>query len=186
MQIAVDFDGTCVTHEFPKMGKDILAVPVLQELSHLGHELILLTMRDDNKGISPKSDNPNIVPCEGDFLTDAVNWFADNNIKLFSVNDNPKQNTWTGSRKVYADIYIDNMALGVPLLYSDTYSSRPFVDWCRVTQILFMRELISADFYANFRVLFNYFMIDILECTMHPPLDFYSSCVDDDNVIRVF
>lgn len=32
MVIAVDFDGTCVTHEFPKVGKDIGAVPVLKEL----------------------------------------------------------------------------------------------------------------------------------------------------------
>ena len=32
MIIAVDFDVTCVTHEFPKVGKDIGAVPVLKEL----------------------------------------------------------------------------------------------------------------------------------------------------------
>lgn len=32
MIIAVDFDGTCVTHEFPRVGKDIGAVPVLKEL----------------------------------------------------------------------------------------------------------------------------------------------------------
>jgi len=28
MEICIDFDGTCVTHEFPKVGKDIGAVPV--------------------------------------------------------------------------------------------------------------------------------------------------------------
>jgi hypothetical protein len=32
MIIAVDFDGTCVTHDFPHVGKDIGAVPVLKEL----------------------------------------------------------------------------------------------------------------------------------------------------------
>ena len=32
MEICVDFDGTCVTHEFPKVGKDIGAVPVLKKL----------------------------------------------------------------------------------------------------------------------------------------------------------
>ena len=26
MIIAIDFDGTCVTHEYPKIGKDIGAV----------------------------------------------------------------------------------------------------------------------------------------------------------------
>ena len=29
MDILIDFDGTCVAHEFPKVGKDIGAVPVL-------------------------------------------------------------------------------------------------------------------------------------------------------------
>jgi hypothetical protein len=29
MYIVIDFDGTCVAHEFPKVGKDIGAVPVL-------------------------------------------------------------------------------------------------------------------------------------------------------------
>lgn len=46
MIIAVDFDGTCVTHDFPRVGKDIGAVPVLKELVECGHKLILHTMRD--------------------------------------------------------------------------------------------------------------------------------------------
>lgn len=45
MYIAVDFDGTCVTHEYPKVGKDIGAVPVLKKLTNSGHQLILHTMR---------------------------------------------------------------------------------------------------------------------------------------------
>ena len=32
MDIVLDFDGTCVTHEFPKIGKDIGSAPVLKEL----------------------------------------------------------------------------------------------------------------------------------------------------------
>ena len=28
--IAIDFDGTVVTHEYPKVGRDIGAVPVLK------------------------------------------------------------------------------------------------------------------------------------------------------------
>lgn len=31
MIIAVDFDGTCVTHEFPYVGKEIGAAEVLKE-----------------------------------------------------------------------------------------------------------------------------------------------------------
>ena len=45
MKIGIDFDGTCVTHEYPKIGKDIGAVPVLKELVEKGHKLILNTMR---------------------------------------------------------------------------------------------------------------------------------------------
>lgn len=42
MVIAVDFDGTCVTHEFPKIGKDIGAIPVLRKLVEKEHQIILL------------------------------------------------------------------------------------------------------------------------------------------------
>jgi len=45
MIIAIDFDGTCVTHAYPKIGKDIGAVPVLKQLVQYGHQLILWTMR---------------------------------------------------------------------------------------------------------------------------------------------
>ena len=45
MVIAVDFDGTCTTHEYPSIGKDIGAVPVLKKLVRNGHKLIIWTMR---------------------------------------------------------------------------------------------------------------------------------------------
>ena len=32
LYIAIDFDGTCVTHEFPDVGKEIDAVPILKKL----------------------------------------------------------------------------------------------------------------------------------------------------------
>lgn len=45
--IGIDFDGTVVTHDFPKIGKDIGAVPILKRLVDNGHKLILFTMRSD-------------------------------------------------------------------------------------------------------------------------------------------
>lgn len=36
MEICIDFDGTCVTHEFPKVGKDIGAIPVLNKIADAG------------------------------------------------------------------------------------------------------------------------------------------------------
>lgn len=35
MIIAIDFDGTCVTHEYPNIGRDI--GPVLRKLVENGH-----------------------------------------------------------------------------------------------------------------------------------------------------
>ena len=118
MYIAVDFDGTCVTHEYPKVGKDIGAVPVLKKLTDSGHKLILNTMRS------------------GKELADAIKWFIDNDIPLFGANENPTQKSWTTSPKVHANIYIDDAALGCPLKMDNAISNKPFVDWVMVEEIL--------------------------------------------------
>jgi hypothetical protein len=116
--IAVDFDGTCVTHEFPDVGRDIGAAPVLRALVDKGHQLILNTMRDSAD------------------LPPAVEWFKEKNIPLIGVNVNPTQKTWTDSPKVFALLYIDDTALGVPLKMDDALSERPFVDWVEVKELL--------------------------------------------------
>lgn len=111
--IAVDFDGTCVTHEYPHIGRGIGAVPVLRRIVEAGNKLILFTMRS------------------GPRLDDAYQWFLDNEIPLFGVNDNPEQHTWTGSPKPYAHIYIDDAALGAPLMTAPGVE-RPFINWVAV------------------------------------------------------
>lgn len=118
MYIAVDFDGTCVSHEYPSVGKDIGAVPVLKKLTENGHKLILNTMRS------------------GDELSDAVKWFEENEISLYGINNNPSQKFWTDSPKVYAHLYIDDAALGCPLIFDHAISGRPFVNWVMVDEIL--------------------------------------------------
>ena len=115
--IAVDFDGTVVTHEYPYVGEDAGAVPVLQELVGKGFRLILLTMRS------------------GKLLDDAVAWFQDRKIPLYAVNENPQQRSWTSSPKVYADLYIDDSNLGCPLRFV-AGCRRPVVDWTRVRERL--------------------------------------------------
>lgn len=118
MIIAVDFDGTCVTHDYPNIGKDIGAVPVLKELVENGHKIILYTMRWDKE------------------LKEAVKWFEDNDIPLFGINENLTQRKWTKSPKIYAHLYIDDAALGVPLILDESMSNRPFVDWKIVKELL--------------------------------------------------
>lgn len=130
--IAIDFDGTCVTHEFPRVGADIGAVPVLKALTDAGHKLILFTMRSDVE--TPTSADPDIHPVGGQYLTDAVNWFHANGIPLWGIQTNPEQSSWTHSPKAYAQLYIDDAALGCPLIYKS--GSRPYVDWVAVYRML--------------------------------------------------
>jgi hypothetical protein len=109
MIIAIDFDGTCVKHAYPRIGEDIGAIPVLKQLVKDGHQLILNTMRG------------------GELLGEAVKWFNDNGIKLSGANHTPGQATWTTSPKVYAQLYIDDAALGCPTIMDD--NGRVYVDW---------------------------------------------------------
>lgn len=165
---AIDFDGTCTTHEFPAVGKDIGAVPVLKRLVDSGHKLILWTMRADQQPKKVAEDFG--TSYKGQFLTEAVNWFIINDIPLYGIQKNPTQWTWTKSPKCYAEVYIDDAALGCPLkqddllfkkdkfmelygyspflspIQSDGYCrysvAKPYVDWVRVQNILEDRKLI--------------------------------------------
>lgn len=114
MEICIDFDGTCVTHAYPEIGKDIGAVPVLERIISEGHKIILFTMRS------------------GKELQEAVNWFLENEITTFGININPSQIRWTSSPKAYGQLYIDDAALGCPLIKNLEVSSRPYVDWEKV------------------------------------------------------
>ena len=122
MKIAVDFDGTCVKHAYPDVGEDMGAAPVLKMLADSGHELILWTVRS------------------GDRLQDAVDWFARHDIELYGVNINPDQHRWTSSPKVYAELYIDDAALGIPLVIPA--KGRPYVDWYKVRVLLAAHKLL--------------------------------------------
>lgn len=122
--IAVDFDGTCVSHMFPNVGEDIGAIPVLKRIVDNGHKLILFTMRGDGKE-----------------LNDAIGWFRKNNLPLYGINKNPGQKSWTISPKPYANYYIDDAALGCPLIYPGN-GERPYVDWKEVEKLLEEAEVI--------------------------------------------
>lgn len=115
--IAVDFDGTCVTHEYPKVGRFIGAEGVLRDIAKYGHKIILFTMRHDQG------------------LKDAVEWFEQRNIPLYGINMNPDQFSWTNSPKAYANLYIDDAALGAPLC-SGLKGERPHIDWEKVRKDL--------------------------------------------------
>lgn len=145
MIIAVDFDGTCVTHKFPYVGENIGAVPVLKRLTQVGHRIILYTMRSHRRSgtAEPNSlqwDNSSEIQLETDVLQDAIDWFTKHNIPLYAVNENPSQKNWTDSSKVYAQLYIDNAALGTPLIYPK--QGHPYVDWKKIEQLLIQNGVI--------------------------------------------
>lgn len=142
--IAVDFDGTCVTHDFPKVGKDIGAARVLKRLITEGHKLVLWTMRGNVSNNTGHSGNPPVI-LNGNFLDDAIAWFQTNGIELWGIQTNPEQAAWTTSPKAYAQIYIDDAALGAPLKRDDQLSDRPFIDWETVENILMMDGILSCQ-----------------------------------------
>ena len=142
MTINIDFDGTCVTHEFPKIGKSIGAEKVLKRLVDNGHKLILFTMRSDRLEAKPVID-PTIQNVTGKFLTDAVNWFKENDIPLYGIQSNPTQSAWTTSPKSYAELMIDDSALGCPLHYNLAISKRPFADWKEIENQLIAWKLLD-------------------------------------------
>lgn len=131
MVIGLDFDGTVVEHQYPEIGKEIGAVPVLRALQEKGHQFILYTMRDNHS-------------CGRNCLKEAADWFAKHKINLIGVNCNPWQKTWTDSTKVYAPLYIDDAALGAPLKQEGQFG-RPYIDWVAVVAYFAQRGIFTED-----------------------------------------
>ena len=99
MTIAVDFDGTIVSHEYPKIGKEIpFATQTLKMLINDGHKLILWTVR------------------EGKLLDEAIQWCHEHCIDFYAVNkdypEEEKENNNHFSRKLKVDMWIDDRNVG--------------------------------------------------------------------------
>ncbi len=99
MIIAVDFDGTIVEHRYPRIGNELpFATDTLRMLRQDGHRLILWTVR------------------EGHLLDEAVEWCKERGVEFYAINrDYPEETTDNNphfSRKIKADIFIDDSALG--------------------------------------------------------------------------
>lgn len=97
MKIAIDFDGTIVENSYPGIGKEkLFAFEAMKGLEQKGHQLILWTYRDGNE------------------LEEAVNFCRKKGIIFYAVNKNyPEEKLEDmGSRKILADVYIDDRNLG--------------------------------------------------------------------------
>lgn len=126
--IAIDFDGTIVTHEYPKCGQLVPgAVATIKALQANGHKPFLWTMRSWN----PKNHT---------VLEEAVMFCEDNGIVFSGINQSSQQ--FSSSKKQYAPIYIDDAAAGCPLCY---YKDFVVCDWMVIAQILRNREFITSE-----------------------------------------
>ena len=139
--LLIDFDGTCVTHEFPNIGKEIGAAPVLKALTENGHQLILFTMRCDHDGKETLDGSPSVAS-HGTYLTDAIEWFKKHDIPLYGINENPTQKSWTSSPKPYGEFIIDDIALGIPTLQ---LNGKRYVYWWMMITILELEGLITSE-----------------------------------------
>ena len=98
LTIAVDFDGTIVTHEYPKIGKEIpFAIDTLKRLQKYPDILLILwTVR------------------EGAQLDEAVEYCRERGLEFYAVNKNyPEESKeYPEPRKLKADLFIDDRNLG--------------------------------------------------------------------------
>lgn len=102
MIIAVDFDGILCEDNFPEIGAPRYEmISKIRQLIDSGHEVILWTCRVDEA------------------LEEAVAWCKDYGLHFAAVNENAPSNIEmyidkypNGTRKVYADVYIDDHNFG--------------------------------------------------------------------------
>lgn len=106
LTIAVDFDGTIVEHKYPKIGTELpFATDTLKALQAKGHRLILWTYR------------------HGEMLDKAVAFCRNRGLEFYAVNRNyPEEKIDDiGSRKILADVYIDDRNWGGMPQWPDIY-----------------------------------------------------------------
>ena len=98
MNIAVDFDGTIVTHEYPNIGRERpFAISTLKMIQKEGHNLVLWTVRED------------------ELLQEAIDWCKKRGLEFYAVNkDYPEESLEADdfSRKLKVDIWIDDRNVG--------------------------------------------------------------------------
>ena len=110
MVLAIDFDGTIVEHAYPEIGRTrLFAFETLKQLEKQGHQLILWTYRS------------------GKELDEAVEFCRGRGLEFFAVNKNYPDEVFDEasiSRKIYADVYIDDRNVG------------GFLGWSKIWELL--------------------------------------------------
>ena len=125
--VAVDFDGTIVENCYPEIGDEIpFACETLKALKNKGFHLILWTFR------------------AGKPLEEAVDFCKGKGVEFYAVNKNYPEEQFNEeiSRKIHADIYLDDRNLG------------GLPDWGEIYEMLCPEES-NAFFYQRRRGFFS-------------------------------
>ncbi len=129
LTIAVDFDGTIVEHDYPRIGREMLfAFDTLKAIQKKGHKLILWTYR------------------EGPLLEEAVEYCRKNGVEFYAVNKSYAEEVLQEgvSRKIHADLFIDDRNIG------------GFPGWGKIYQMLYPEggaldyQLIDPEAHFNY------------------------------------
>ena len=108
MIIAIDFDGTIVDDIYPDIGAEVpLALDYIKQWQE-ENDIVLYTMRERKE------------------LEDAEMFLVNKGVNLFSSNSN--LNMWYNSRKIFANLHIDNASFGCPLIKIEGFK-KPCADW---------------------------------------------------------
>jgi len=106
MIIAIDFDGTIVEHRYPAIGKELpFALETIKALQKKQHQIILWTFR------------------AGKTLDEAVEFCRKGGVEFYAVNKSYPEEKYDESisRKINADLYIDDRNIGGMLGWGEIY-----------------------------------------------------------------
>jgi len=106
--IAIDFDGTIVENAYPDIGKEMLfAFDTMKKMQSEGHRLILWTYR------------------KGRRLQESIDFCKKRGIEFYAVNSSYPEEEFDGkiSRKIHADLFIDDRNIGGFLGWTEVYKS---------------------------------------------------------------
>ncbi len=129
MKIAVDFDGTVVTHRYPQIGEELpFATETLRQLIRDHHQLILWTVR------------------EGKLLDEAVEWCRARGVEFWAINrDYPEEESDKNrhySRKIKADLFIDDCGIAGLPDWGDIYRI--------ITEHISMKDILRERYTGNY------------------------------------
>lgn len=128
MDIYLDFDGTLVEHEYPKIGRENFGgMRVVKRLQDAGNRIILNTYRADL----------------GEGLAEAIDWVnfhREVEMTLDGVTDKKIHPEWKPETAA-TYLFIDDQATGIPLKPA-VMTQGKMVDWDKVEKILEQYKII--------------------------------------------